>query len=289
MTTTPDAPTLTPPPTPAGAGPAMIPPSGRRPSSRVVAVIAICAGAVLIAGTVFTGILGAVRTTAVHTDTLTASAAGLTAFDVEVSAAEVTVTYDTVTEATLTVTGGSGADSWRLERNGDRLIVAADRDWWSRWGWLRGPDTVELVLPVAARGADADVDVDSGSFTARGDFGVLDLSMNAGSLRIDGTAQSLMTDVNAGSARVDLDGVTEASLTVNAGSFDGTLSGTAPSDIAIDVSAGRIDLTVPDTTYALTSEVSAGRFSHELATDPGARNRIDVQVSAGAVILTPGR
>jgi hypothetical protein len=278
-------------PPPGASSPASTPtppPAGRRGSARIISILAICAGAVLIAGTIFSGVLVAVRTSATHSQTLTAAATGIAAVDIEASAAEVTLTYGAVDEATLRVTGSGGADGWRFERDGDRLVVAASRDWWSRWGWLRGADTVELTLPASVRGADADVDVSGGSFVARGDFGALGLTLDAGSLRIDGTADALITDVNAGSARVDLAGVGEATVTVNAGSFDGALTGAAPDRIGIEVNAGRMDLTVPDTTYAITSEVAAGRFTHDLTADPGARNRIDVHVSAGAVTLTPG-
>ncbi len=281
---TPSSAAHTPPPPPSNTPP----PAGRRGSARTISILAICAGAVLIAGTVFSGVLVALRTSATHTQTLTAAAVGISAVDIDASAAEVTVSFGAVDEATLRVTGSGGADAWRLERDGDRLVVADSRDWWSRWGWLRGADTVELVLPDSVRGADADVDVSGGSFVARGDFGALGLTLDAGSLRIDGTADALTTDVNAGSARVDLAGVGEATVTVNAGSFTGALTGTAPSRIGIEVNAGRVDLTVPDTSYAITSDVAAGRFTHDLAADPGARNRIDVQVSAGGVTLTPG-
>jgi hypothetical protein len=274
-------PTTPPPSTPS--------PRGRRGSARTISILAICAGAVLIAGTVFSGVLVALRTSATHSQTLTTPVTGISAVDIDASAAEVTLTYGTVDEATLRVTGGGGADGWRFERDGDRLVVAASRDWWGRWAWLGGSDTVELVLPDSLRGADADIEVSGGSFVARGDFGALGLTLDAGSLRIEGTADTVTTDVNAGSARVDLDAVDEVGLTVNAGSFEGSLTGPAPARIGIEVNAGRVDLTVPDTAYVVTSDVAVGRFTHDLTTDPSARNLIHVQVSAGAVTLSPGR
>ncbi len=285
MTMTPTPPALTPPHEPGGpAEPVSVPPAGRRPSSRVVAIIAVCAGAALLAGTVFTGILSIVRTALVRTDTLTASTAGLQRIDLDVSAADVTVGYGTVDEATLRVRG-SGAEDWVLERDGDRLIVTSDRDWWGRWGWFREGDTVELVLPRGVEGVDADLDLSGGSLTARGGFGDLHLDLDAGTLRVSGSAVTLTTEVNAGSAEVDLSDVTEATLSLNAGSFEGSLRDRVPDVVLIDVNAGRLDLTVPDATYGLTTDVSAGGFSHDLSTAPGAGNRIDVRLSAGTVVL----
>jgi hypothetical protein len=294
MTLVPDAPLaadtpapgapLTPPPASDGPVPgAPLPP--RRTSSKVVATVAICAGAVLILGTVFTGVLSVVRSAAVRDGEATASAAGLRGIDLDTSGAEVTVSYGAVSEATLRVTGTSGVDDWTFERDGDRLVVSSDRDIWGRWGWFREPDTVELTLPASAAGVDADIDVDSGSLRADGDFGALDLNLDAGSLRVSGTADTLTSEVNAGSARYDLSGVSDARLAVSAGSVEGRLDGATPASLSIDVSAGRLDLTVPGGEYALTSDVSAGGFTHDLRTDPGSANRVTVTVSAGAVTL----
>lgn len=295
MTLVPDAPLasdappapgtpLTPPPGSNGPVPgAPLPP--RRTSSKVVATVAICAGAVLIAGTVFTGVLSLVRSAAIRDGEVTASAAGLRGVELDTSAAEVTVTYGAVSEATLHVSGASGVDDWTFERDGDRLVVSSDRNIWGRWGWFREPDTVELTLPASAAGVDADIDVDSGSLRADGEFGALDLHLDAGSLRISGTADTLTSEVNAGSARYDLSGVSDARLAVSAGSVEGRLDGATPASLSIDVSAGRLDLTVPDGDYALTSDVSAGGFTHDLRTDPASANRVTVTVSAGAVTL----
>ncbi|WP_425838062.1 hypothetical protein [Microbacterium sp. PA5] len=275
---------LTPPPT-SGAADQGAPRPPRRTSSKVVATIAICAGAVLIAGTVFTGVLSAMRSATIRDGEATVSASGLRSLDLDTSAADVTVSYGAVSEATLRVTGASGIDDWTFEREGDRLVVSSDRNVWGRWGWFREPDTVELTLPASAAGVDADIDVDSGSLRADGDFGALDLHLDAGSLRVSGTADALTSEVSAGSARYELSGVSDARLSVSAGSVEGELDGRAPDALTLDVSAGRLDLTVPDGEYALTSDVSAGRFTHDLRTDPASPNRVDVTVSAGAVTL----
>lgn len=302
MTLTPDAPRtpdsgpLTPPP--AGSTPgdaaasAPLPP--RRSSAKVVAILTICAGGVLILGTLATGVLSIVRAAAVHTETASIPAAGLQSLDVDVSGADITVTYGSGSDATLTVTGARGIQDWSFDRDGDRLVVNSDRDWFSRWGWFREPDRVELTLPLGSEGLDADLDVSGGSLTARGDFGELVTTLDAGALRVSGGADALTAEINAGSARIDLADVETARFSVNAGSVEGSLSAadegsgagaTLPSSVMIDVSAGRLDLEIPDTMYALTQEVSAGSFTHDLDTSPSSDHRIGVTVSAGAVTL----
>jgi hypothetical protein len=286
-----ESPTLAPPAaTPSPGAPGEAPaPAPRRASSRVVATIAICAGGALLVGTVAAGVVSIVRAATVRTETLTASASGIRGLDLDLNSAAVTVEYADIAEATLRVRGGSGADDWTLVRDGDRLVVDSDRDWWGRWGWFREGDTVELTLPRSLEGADADIEVNSGSLRARGDFGALVLELGAGSLTVSGSADAVTTDISAGSARLDLDGVREADLTVSAGSLDGRLTGDAPASVFVDVSAGRLDLTVPDASYALTSDVSAGTFRHDLSTDPRAPQRIDVRLSAGAVVIDTER
>ena len=194
--------TLTPPPLPPQSGqpaqPGHTPPSERRSSSRVVAIIAICLGAVLVLGTVITGVISIIRTAAVHTTTLTASIDGIRALDIDARAADVDIVYGDVAEATLRVVGSQG--DWTFERQGDTLVVSSDRQWWGRWGWFREGDDVTLTLPTGTRGLDADFDVDGGSLTATGDYGDLALTLDAGSLRIEGSAESLTTDVSAGPA-----------------------------------------------------------------------------------------
>lgn len=294
MTTTniPPAPPA-PPAAPVGGAPTPGP-EPRRTSSRVVATVAICLGGVLLLGTVFTGVVSVIRSATTHTSTYTASADGLSDIDLDVSGADVTIAYGGVTEPTLRVTSGDG--DWRFERDGDTLVVSSDRQWWGRWGWFRDGDSATLTLPLSSEGLDADFEVNGGSLTAQGGYGELALTLDAGSLRVTGRADTVTTDVNAGSARLELGDVTSATLSVNAGSLEGRLGDTfgdenpvVPGFVSIDVNAGRVDLTLPDSVYAITSDVSAGSFTHDLDEASTSANRIGVTVSAGAVILRTAR
>lgn len=278
--------TLTPPPASAPQAP---PPAEPRGSSRVIAILAIALGAVLILGTIVFSVIGGIRSAAVRTESLSADAAGVTALDIDVAASEFRIAYGG-SEATLSVTGGSGTSDWRLERTGDTLVVTSDRGWFRGWGWFRGEERAVLTLPerLATTAVDASFDVGAGSLRADGTYGTLELDLGAGSIDVSGTAEQLDADVSAGRVSVDLREVRAGTVQVSAGELVGSVDGDVD-ELNLDVSAGRIDLEVPDVRYAITSDVSAGDFTHDLTTDPGADRRIDVSVSAGGVTLHGAR
>ncbi len=83
--------------------------------------------------------------------------------------------------------------------------------------------------------------------------------------------------------------MTEAGFSVSAGTIDARLTGTAPRTVTVDVSAGGLDLELPDGAYDVRSDVSAGEFDNGLQTQAGARNTVDVTVSAGTVTIDSAR
>lgn len=279
--------TITPPPpvVPSGQPPQA---PGPRSSSRVIAILAICLGAVLILGAITTAAFSAVRAAAVRTDTLTADAAGITELDVNVDSAGFRLAYGG-DEATLEVTGGGGAD-WRLERDGDTLEVRSHRPWWGRWDWWVGDERVVLTLPdrYATTPLDASFELGAGSITADGSYSELVLDLGAGAMDITGSAQTVDADISAGRASLDLDEVSTATLRLSAGSMDGELRGPVRS-LDLDVSAGRISLTIPDQVYNLSEDRSAGDISHDLDTSSSSRNTITADVSAGSIDLRAAR
>jgi len=279
--------TVTPPPpvVPVGGQPPQSP--APRSSSRVIAILAICLGVVLILGAITTAVFSAVRAAAVRTDTLTADASGITSLDIDVEAAGFRIAYGS-DEATLEVTGG-GTD-WRLERNGDTLEVRSHRPWWGRWDWWIGEERVVLTLPdrYADQTLDASFDLGAGSITANGTYGELELDLGAGAMDISGSAQSVDAQISAGRASLDLDDVDTATLRLSAGSMDGELRGPLRS-LALDVSAGRISMTIPDQVYDLTEDKSAGEITHNLDTSSSSRNTITASVSAGSIDLRAAR
>lgn len=273
--------TLTAPPQPPAA-PAEPP---RRTSARVIAILAIVLGSLLILGTLISGIFSVVRAASLRTETFTVDAAGISDLDIDINGASLVVQYGD--EASLTVDGAAG--DWRFERDEETLRVTNDRAWWSGWRW-GGSDEAVLTLPRAVETTvlDADLSVSGGILQADGTFGDLELDLAAGSLEVSGSARELSVDGSAGRILLDLADVDSAEFTLSAGALSGSLTGTAPQSMVADVSAGRIDLTVPDARYAIASDVSAGEFRHTLTEDSTSRNSISVQVDAGAVILGAG-
>jgi len=55
------------------------------------------------------------------------------------------------------------------------------------------------------------------------------------------------------------------------------------------VSAGSLDLTVPDVEYAITQDISAGTLNAKIDEASSARRTIDVSLSAGTATIRPGR
>lgn len=195
--------------------------------------------------------------------------------------------FDDVDEAVLDVRGKSG---WTLERRDETLVVRPPVRW--IFGWNFGEhETATLTLPERLRtaGLDADLDLSAGSLYAEGTFRSVDLEVNAGQARLEGLAEELDVDLNAGRADV-LMSVGQADLSVNAGRLDADFSGRfVPSSITIDVSAGEMNVTVPDEAYAVTSDVSAGSFDNRLDVASDSPNIIRVDLSAGTVTLRPAQ
>ncbi|MEV4776592.1 DUF4097 family beta strand repeat-containing protein [Microbacterium sp. LWH12-1.2] len=215
---------------------------------------------------------------------------GIEGIDLDASASDVTVQFDDVEEAELTVTGGRG--NWTMERNEDDLIVRSPDTgfgWWFGGNWFSGPETVVLTLPESLRATklDAEFTLSAGSLEAVGDFGDLDVEVGAGFFSIEGSAHVLDIDMSAGRASIELDGVTEADLAVSAGDLMVELTGTAPDTVTIDVSAGSVNLALPNVDYNIVQDVSAGTLDSRVEESSSSRRTIDVSLSAGSVTLRP--
>lgn len=285
--------TITPPPVP---GPPAASPAPPSEGARAVAIVAIVLGAIVLGGAVISAVLGTIASASVHTSTRTVAVSGVEEVDLDAAAGSVRVEFGDVDEAELEVTSSWGADRWRFERDGDTLVVSSpDRSGWFGWvwgggGWFGdGSGDAVVRLPAGLEGVDADVSLAAGDLVADGTFGELDVSLGAGSFDIAGAADSVSVDVSAGRGDLDLEDVGEAELMVSAGSLDARLSGAQPDSVDIEVSAGSLQLTVPDGEYAVLSDVSAGGFDNGIGSSPSATRTITVEVSAGEVVLRSER
>lgn len=221
----------------------------------------------------------------------TADVAGLAGIDLDVDAGNMRIEFGDVDEATLAVTNSRGS-GWTLERDDDELVVRSPEGvfgWWFR-SWFDGEESAVLTLPESLRESalTAQLTLDAGSLDVVGDFGALDIHVSAGDLDVEGSARGLDVQMSAGRADIVLDGVDTAGLGVSAGDLTVELTGTPPTRTSIDVSAGSVDLTVPDVEYTIEQDISAGSLDSEVDESAGARRIIDVSLSAGSVTITPG-
>ena len=262
--------------------------NGTNKSIGALTVVLGVFGGVVLLGTGAAAAFAGVNQLGPDPGSLQTSVEGVDSLDLEVSGAEVTVEFrDDTTEAMLQIDGGS-SDGWMLKRDGDELKVRGPHDGfdWFRPDWLRGDQRVTLVLPDQLNGIDADFTLQAGALTVDGTFGELGVDVNAGSLSLNATARDFDAELNAGRADIDLSDVRTAEFTVNAGRIVASLD-TAPSSVAIDVSAGALDLTVPDVQYDVRQDVSAGSLDSGLQQSSDSENRITASVSAGSVRLHP--
>lgn len=221
----------------------------------------------------------------------TEDVSGLEGIDLDVDAGNMRIEFGDVEEAELSVANRRGPE-WTLERDGDDLVVRSPEFRWGWWfgSWVGDEESAVLTLPQSLKDAalDADLTLDAGSLDVIGDFGALDITVNAGALDIEGAARGLSIDMSAGRADALLDGVEEADLTVAAGDLNVELTGSAPTQTTIDVSAGSLDLTVPDESYSIIQDVSAGSLDARVEQSGSARNTIEVSLSAGSATIRPG-
>lgn len=269
--------------------------TSRRFQTPLLIATAVVGGVALLAvivTTLFAGIssripaIAALGTSGAAASTSETGVAGVTELEIDASRGDVVVEFADVAEARLHVEGG---DRWRMERDGDTLVVKS-RNGLFDWGpdlcfGVCGEHRATLTLPRELAGVDAEFELGAGALSAEGEFGALQLDVGAGRAQLAGSARSVDAEISAGSADIDLAGVQSASFEVSAGKGNVLLSGAAPSNVEASVSAGSLMIELPDAVYSVTSDVSAGGLDNELRTDPASPNRVTVDVSAGSLTL----
>lgn len=294
---------LTPPPASAPQAPApqsapTPPPAsdvGRSSGATAVMVVTAVVGGIALlgaGGTAAAAAAGTIVSSSRPDSVQSVAVDGLESIDLSADASSMRVEFGDVDEATLAITNGRGTP-WTFDRDGDELVVRSPQGVFGWWigGWFGDEEIAVLTLPESLRGAglDADLNLDAGSLDVNGDFGVLDISVSAGALDVEGAAKELDVQMSAGRADIVLDSVSQADLGVSAGDLTVELTGTPPTQTAIDVSAGTLDLTVPDVEYAISQEISAGTLNAEVDEASSARRTIEVSLSAGTATIRPGR
>ncbi|WP_460797826.1 DUF4097 family beta strand repeat-containing protein [Microbacterium sp. GXF0217] len=275
---------------------ASVPPAGpaRRasgPGRPIGIALAVIGGIALIGSGATAAVAAGAQLSSGHSFSTTADADGIRGLDLEVGASDVSVEFGDVDEAELRVDGDTDG-AWTVERDDDELVVRSPNRTFGWWfgGWWGEDERVVLMLPESLQtaGLDLDLDLGAGSLEVAGEFGEVNLHVGAGAMTIEGSAESVDADISAGRAEIALADVTEADLGISAGRLTAELTGTTPDRISFEVSAGSLELTVPDDVYNVTQEVSAGSFDNRVETSTTASSTIDARVSAGSATLRAG-
>ncbi len=204
--------------------------------------------------------------------TQNASVQGVGGLQITAGSGSFDLRFAKVDEATLEVDSSNSRD-WELKREGNKLVVDSPDSWdnWCFFGCGSYENTAVLTLPESMNGGSLDASFE----LAAGDFNAV------------GSYKNLAIEVGAGRAEVSLEDVKQAEFDISAGHLSGTLSGKAPKKITANVSAGALELELPDDTYDLRQNVEAGDVSNLLATDMDSPNKISVDVSAGHATFYP--
>lgn len=266
------------------------PPKEPTNQSRPLNVILAVLGGLVLLTLIISATRGATANLSSNQFSKTANVQGITALDVEASAGTFTVQFADTSEAVLDVKG-SRSEEWKLERTANELRVSPPGGWfnWCFIGCNTQESTAVLTLPQSMNNGslNAELSVGAGDLSAEGDFLTLDLDVSAGSLNVTGAAKTLTADLGAGYIKATLADVNRAELDISAGNMQANLSGTAPASIKADVSAGKLDLFVPDVPYNVVTSVSVGEVDNDLQVASDSPNKITVEVSAGNANLQP--
>ncbi len=218
------------------------------------------------------------------------SVQGVTALKISAGTGSFDLRFADINEATLEVESTSAQD-WQLKREGSTLVLDSPDPWgnWCFFGCDFQENTAVLTLPESMNDGslDAYFKLAAGDFNAVGSYKDLQIEVGAGELDMSGAAQSAKVQLGAGQANVNLADVQQADFKISAGQLNGTLSGKAPQQVTASVSAGALDLALPQGTYDLRQNVAAGDVSNRLSTDVDSPNKISVEVAAGNATFYP--
>lgn len=213
---------------------------------------------------------------------------GVTHLELNADASRFTIEFAEVDQASLD-SSGTVREGWDLTRDDDRLVVHSPGRFndWCLFRCPAGEEQLVLTLPEELNdgGLDASLTLEAGMLEADGNFADLALQVDAGAASLTGAAQSLDVNLNAGRADLSIAEVSAASFDVSAGRAETELSGDAPDEVSLEVSAGMLDLTLPEVAYDLRSEVTAGSLDNQLRTSPDSQHNVFAEVNAGRATL----
>ena len=263
-------------------------PTARSGTRALAVTFSVLGGGILILGggaTAVAAVSDTVRSGQVEDGAVSLPVAGIERVKLDVDAGSASVAFGSGSEATLDYSSDSGA--WIFERQGDTLVVSSPSARFNLFDWRRD-QSAQLTLPDELEGVDLELDLAAGEIDAAGIFGDVTYELSAGMVEIEGSADAIAGDVSAGASVVELADVQTARFDVAAGDINAHLTGEPPSDVRIGVSAGSLELQLPDVPYDVRTNRAAGDFVSSLEESTSSDRRVDVRVTAGDVALYAG-
>lgn len=270
------------------------------PRSNWVAITVAVVGGALLLGAMGTaavaGIYAATRGSGGEAQYLTNSAEGISSLSVDAVAARFVITCEGAVDRpdTFEFSTDSGDRQWRMYETRGQLRIEPNEPWVgaSFAGGNQRIQDITLGLPAEACDGstvlNADVELGAGKLLIDGSYGDFEALVEAGDFEFTGDADRFGLELAAGNADFVANNVSEAQVTISAGKVKGEFAGSAPALLKAEVSAGRAALTLPDESYSVRSDVSAGSFDNALRTEQGVTgHEVKVDVSAGHLGLKP--
>jgi hypothetical protein len=136
------------------------------------------------------------------------------------------------------------------------------------WRWpsfsARSP-IVTIVLPLAMKGLDVDLNSDVGDVTLRGEFGAIGLDATAGDVHLDGTVDTAQLATTVGDVTLKLD--------------------SAPSGLDVTTTTGDLKATLPTGSYRIVTDTNVGDVSIDIPNDKASSTVLRFETTVGDITV----
>ncbi|MEV7757381.1 DUF2807 domain-containing protein [Microbacterium sp. NPDC089180] len=265
--------------------PAAPAPPRRRVAAFAVSIVTIVVGACVALGTVAGTAASAVvvlRDADRGSVRVDGAAQAVGSLDIDVTGGALTIAYGDVDSARLDA--ATGRAGWTFERRGDALRVASPNRSFVDWG-AGSSATITLPRQWAGTGLGVEAQVSGGALDLQGDYGTVSVRVAGGTTSLNGAAGELELDISGGSASVQLRDVGTAAFEVAGGEVTAHLRGSTPIRTYVQLTAGSVDLRLPDDEYRVSIDDGLGQVDNGLRQSPTATAEVDVTATMGEVRL----
>lgn len=202
--------------------------------------------------------------------------------DIDITGGALTIAYGDVASARLDA--AQNRSGWTFERRGDSLRVASPNGTFVGWG-TGSSATLTLPREWAVSGVGVDAQVSGGTLDLQGDYGTVSIRVAGGTTSLSGAASQIDLNVSGGSASAQLRDVGTAAIEVAGGEVTAQLRGSTPSRTDVELTAGSIDLRLPDDDYRVSVDDGLGQVDNGLRESSTATAEVDVTATMGEVRL----